>query len=111
MPCGVYKRIKRPKQPRFCEPPPTSKRVRITFAGEPVRLDLRGIVEFVTTNKNPVEVLDLDGNVVKRLGTRRDGSYCSTDFYFDAPKGYAVLGAAGEKAAITYQLAASEENS
>ena len=110
MPRGVYQHKKRPRQEPAYEPPPTTKRVTVTFAEEPVRLALRGTVEFVTTDKNPVEVLDDTGNVVRRLGTRRDGSYCSTDFYFDAPKGYAVRGAAGDKAVITYQLAASEEN-
>jgi len=110
-PIGVYPRKKRPKQERVPEPPRTTKRVTITFAGEPVRLALRGVVEFVSGNKNPVEVLDPDGRVKKLLMANRDGSYSATDFYFDAPKDYAVSGAAGEKCIITYYLTASEENS
>ena len=111
MPRGQYLRAKRPKQARFCEPAPTSKRVTVKFDGEPVRMALRGVVEFVSTNGTPVEVLDDAGNVVKRLGTNRDGSYSAADFYFSAPPGWSVRGAAGEKCIITYQLAAIEENS
>lgn len=76
-----------------------------------MRLGLPGVVEFCSTNQNSVEILDEAGGVIKRLGTNRDGSFSAADFYFDAPKGYAVRGAAGEQCTVTYQLAASEENS